>query len=58
VSHKLVKHGLVELHRGLALKLFWKLTGEGRERANIIYTKILKEQAIISFLQANQSKQG
>lgn len=42
--HKLVAHELIELHRGPALKLYWKLTDLGRERADLIYTEILLEQ--------------
>ena len=42
--HKLVDNGLLELHRGKALKLHWKLTSTGRERAEAIYHDIVNEQ--------------
>lgn len=42
--HKLVDHGLTEMHRGPALKLYWKLTDAGRDRACEIYRDIMLEQ--------------
>ena len=42
--HKMVEHGVIELHRGEALKLRWKLTDFGRIRADFIYKEILLEQ--------------
>jgi hypothetical protein len=41
--HKLVTHGLIDLHRGAALKLNWKLTVAGREKGKAIYDERLKD---------------
>ncbi|WP_198556671.1 chromosome segregation protein ParM [Paraglaciecola sp. MB-3u-78] len=43
--HKMVEHGLVEMHRGPALKLYWKLTNFGRTKAETIYNEIIMEQS-------------